>query len=242
VGTEAGEHAVPAITVDPGTEYERLAEDVRSAILHGDLAPGDRLVEADLAEKYQVSRGTVREALRLLSSQALVETTRGRTGGSFVARVEPESISEYLRTSVGILLTHEGVDLSDLIEVRQLIEPCAASLAAARHEPGSAAELRDYHVAATSPVRDDLNWEWHRTVLRLSGNPLLPALATPVYELLTSRFDRSHGRRGHWRRIEREHAEITGLIEAGDSKGAETAMREHLQAVHLTYIDLAAAR
>ena len=242
MGTEAGEHAVPAITVDPGTEYERLAEDVRSAILHGDLAPGDRLVEADLAEKYQVSRGTVREALRLLSSQALVETTRGRTGGSFVARVEPESISEYLRTSVGILLTHEGVDLSDLIEVRQLIEPFAASLAAARHEPGSAAELRDYHVAATSPVRDDLNWEWHRTVLRLSGNPLLPALATPVYELLTSRFDRSHGRRGHWRRIEREHAEITGLIEAGDSKGAETAMREHLQAVHLTYIDLAAAR
>lgn len=242
MGTEAGDHAVPAITVDPGTEYQRLAEDVRSAILHGDLAPGDRLVEADLAEKYQVSRGTVREALRLLSSQALVETTRGRTGGSFVARVEPENISEYLRTSVGILLTHEGVDLSDLIEVRQLIEPFAASLAAARHEPGSAAELRDYHVAATSPVRDDLNWEWHRTVLRLSGNPLLPALATPVYELLTSRFDRSHGRRGHWRRIEREHAEITGLIEAGDSKGAETAMREHLQAVHLTYIDLAAAR
>lgn len=226
---------------DSITEYQRLADDVRASILTGVLSPGDRLIEADLAERYQVSRGTVREAFRLLASQHLVETLRGRSGGTFVARVVPERISEYLRTSVGALLVHSGVVLSDLVEIRQLVEPFAASLAAARHEPGPVEELRALQVAATAPNRDEMNWEWHRAILRLSGNPLLPALATPVYELLTTRFDRSKGRKGHWQRIEHEHAEITELIEAGDAKGAEAAMREHLQVVHLTYLDLAAA-
>lgn len=224
-----------------GTEYQRLADDVRASILSGALAPGDRLVEADLAEQYNVSRGTVREAFRLLASQHLVETMRGRSGGTFVARVVPERISDYLRTTMGVLLTHDGINLSDLIQIRQLIEPFAASLAASRHESGPVAALRELQVPATSPRRDDMNWEWHRMVLRLSGNPLLPALATPVYEALTTRFDRSKGRRGHFNRIEKEHAEITALIEDGDARGAEAAMREHLQVVHLTYLDLAAA-
>jgi len=239
VGVNERVPVLEPVSGEEGTEYQRLADILRSRIVSGELAPGDRLVEAELSEEYHVSRGTVREALRSLASQALVETVRGRTGGSFVARVGPESISDYLRTSVGILLTHEGIDLSDLIEVRQLIEPFAASLAAERHDPGTCQVLRDCQVAATSPRRDELNWDWHRAVLRLSGNPLLPALAMPVYELLISRFDRSQGKPSHWRRIEREHREITELIEAGDARGAEAAMLEHVQAVHLTYRELA---
>jgi len=224
------------------TEYQRLADDIRDLIVRGDLKPGDRLIEADLAETYSVSRGTVREALRLLASQSLVETVRGRSGGTFVSRLAPESLSDLVRATVDVLLTHDSVVLSDLVEVRQLIEPFAASLAAARHEPGPVEELRSLQVPATSPRRDEMNWEWHRAILRLSGNPLLPALAMPVYDLLNVRFDRAQGRRGHWRTIEREHAEITELIEAGDSRGAEAAMRRHLQAVHLTYLDLAGSR
>lgn len=223
----------------PGTEYQRLADELRAAILAGTLQPGDRLVEGDLAEELNVSRGTVREALRLLASQDLVETVRGRSGGTFVARVAPDKISDYLRTSVGAMLTHERLALSDLVEVRQVIEPYAAGLAAARHEPGPVEELRALNASATSPDRDELNWEWHREVLRLSKNPLLPALAMPVYDLLAARFDRSVGRTSHWRRIEREHGAITTLIEAGDARAAEQAMREHLMGVHLTYLDLA---
>ena len=232
------QHADGQVSLN-GTEYQRLADDIKAAILTGALAPGDRLVEADLADQYEVSRGTVREAIRLLASQNLVETVRGRSGGTFVARVVPETISEYLRTSVGVLLTHDGIALSDLVEVRQILEPHAAALAADRHRPGPLEELRGLQVAASAPDRDAMNWEWHKTVLRLSGNPLLPALATPVYDLLNSRFDRQKGRRDHWRRIEREHREITDLIEAGDARGAEAAMRNHLQAVHLAYLDLA---
>lgn len=222
-----------------GTEYQRLADDVRDRIVSGRLAPGDRLIEADLAEDYAVSRGTVREAIRLLASERLVETMRGRSGGTFVARVAPESISAYLHTTVGALLTQDNVALSDLVEVRLLIEPFAASLAAKKSDADSHSELKKWQVRASAADRDEKNWEWHRSVLRLSGNPLLPALAMPVYNVLATRFDRSKGKRVHWQRIEREHEEITHLIEMRDSHGAEDAMRDHLQVVHLAYLDLA---
>lgn len=221
------------------TEYANVAEALRARILRGDLQPGHRLVEADLVAEFGVSRGTVREALRLLASESLVRTVRGRVGGTFVADLEPDSISGYLRTTVGMLLQNEQVALSDLVEVRQLLEPFAAGLAAARHEGGSL--LPKLIVGATAKERDRLNWEWHREVLRSSGNPLLPAIAGPVYDLLITRFDRSRGRRTHWVRIEREHRDITELIEAGDSRGAQEAMRRHLEGVHLTYLDLASS-
>lgn len=221
-----------------GTEYANVAEGLRARILSGELSPGDRLVEAELVAEYGVSRGTVREALRLLASESLVRTVRGRVGGTFVADVEPDSIAGYLRTAVGVLLQNEQIALSDLVEVRQLLEPFAAALAAGRHEDNSG--LRGLVALASDQDRDQLNWEWHREVLRASGNPLLPAIAGPVYELLASRFDRRQGKRTHWLRIEREHQEITDLIERGDAVAAQEAMRRHLEGVHLTYLDLAA--
>jgi len=231
---------VPLSGASGSTEYQRLANDIRAQIVTGSLAPGDRLIEADLTETYDVSRGTVREAIRLLASERLVETVRGRSGGTFVARVAPESIASYLNTTVGALLTQHDVALSDLVEVRQLIEPFAASLAADKCGATGADELHALQVHAKAPDRDEMNWGWHRAVLRLSGNPLLPALAMPVYNVLSTRFDRTQGKQSHWQRIEREHSEITNLIEAGDARGAEEAMRDHLHVVHLTYLDLAA--
>lgn len=221
-----------------GTEYQKVADDLRGRILSGQLTPGDRLVEGDLVGEYDVSRGTVREALRLLASERLITTARGRSGGTFVAALAPEAISGYLQTTVGVLLQHDQVALSDLVEVRQVLEPFAAGLAASRH--ASLERLTGLIAGAADADRDLRNWEWHREVLRLSGNPLLPALAGPVYELLSARFNRTHGRPTQWLRIEREHREITELIEAGDAVGAVDAMRRHLEGVHLTYLDLAA--
>ena len=71
---------VPLSGASGSTEYQRLANDIRAQIITGSLAPGDRLIEADLTETYDVSRGTVREAIRLLASERLVETVRGRSG------------------------------------------------------------------------------------------------------------------------------------------------------------------
>jgi len=224
------------------TSYRLIADDLRARILSQELVPGHRLIEAELSIAYGVSRGTIREALRVLTSERLVETVRGRTGGSYVARVVPESVSAYLRDAVEMLLSNEAVRLQDLIEVRQLIEPYAAHLAASRHHPGPLTVLRSHVAPASDPTRDEHNWLWHETVLRLSGNVLLPTIVSPVYQLLSARFDRSLGAGRTWQQIEDEHRYITELIEVGDAEAAAVAMREHLELVHLTYLDLAAAQ
>lgn len=221
------------------TGYSMLAESLKSEILLGNLIPGDRLLESDLVTRHGVGRGTVREALKLLTSEQLVHTVRGRTGGTYVADVRPASVSSMLLVTIQALLSNNQVSLADLVEVRQIIEPFAASLAAARAEPTGTKELRSSLASASDPDRDEKNWRWHRAVLHLSGNPLLPALAEPVYELLSTQFDRRTTRQSHFRRIQKEHEIISSLIETGDSESAESAMRRHLAGVHLTYLDLA---
>lgn len=226
---------------EASTSYQKIADHLRAQILSRELEPGHRLIEADLSSSYGVSRGTVREALRVLTSERVVETIRGRTGGTYVSLVVPASVSAYLQDAVEMLLTSEAVNLQDLVEVRQLIEPFAASLAASRHSPGPLPSLRTPIAAANDPNRDERNWEWHETVLQLSGNAMLPTIASPVYKLLSARFDRSLGAGRTWETIEEEHRQITELIEKGDADGASRAMRAHLNVVHQTYLDLAAA-
>jgi GntR family transcriptional repressor for pyruvate dehydrogenase complex len=216
-----------------------LAEILKSEILSGNLKPGDRLLESDLVAQHGAGRGTVREALKLLTSEQLVHTVRGCTGGTYVADIRPASVSSMLLFTIQALLSNHQVSLADLVEVRQIIEPFAASLAAARAEPTATKELRSYLASASDPDRDDKNCRWHRAVLHLSGKPLLPALAEPVYELLSTQFDRQTTRQSHFRRIQKEHEIISSLIETGDSESAESAMRRHLAGVHLTYLDLA---
>ena len=84
--------------------YQELANRLRDQILAGTFTPGDRLpIEPELSALYGVSRSTVREALRVLSSQNLVTTVRGVTGGTFVIRPEPDQISSYLQASFSLL-------------------------------------------------------------------------------------------------------------------------------------------
>lgn len=220
----------------------KVADQLKGDILAARLKPGDRLIESELVSMYGISRGTLREALKLLISDQLVRTVRGRTGGTFVADVRPNSVSSMLLTTIQALLSNQQVSLSNLVEVRQVIEPFAASLAAARCEPADGDRLRSVLDLPSQQNRHERHWEWHRTVLHLSRNPLLPALAEPVYELLSGRFDRSLPLDAHVPRIEKEHEIITSLIENGDSESAESAMRKHLSGIHLMYLDLASER
>jgi GntR family transcriptional repressor for pyruvate dehydrogenase complex len=113
--------------------YEQVAEQLRELILNGTLSPGDQLpVEAELSAVFGVSRSTVREALRMLSSQSLIYTARGVTGGTFVAETSPDAISDFLETSIGLLSGSHEITADELLEARDLLEVPAARLAALR--------------------------------------------------------------------------------------------------------------
>src|SRR5215212_4514192 len=120
-----------------------LADALRARILTRELLPGQRLpIEPDLADEYDVSRSTVREALRVLASQGLVITTRGVSGGSFVAYPSPKQMSDYLHASLGLFAESEDLAVDALLEARDLLEVPAAGLAALRRTASDLDTLR----------------------------------------------------------------------------------------------------
>jgi GntR family transcriptional repressor for pyruvate dehydrogenase complex len=218
--------------------YEGLADVLREQILSGALQPGDQLpVEPQLSEIHSVSRSTVREALRLLSSQNLVTTTRGVKGGSFVVQPDPSHISTFLKASLGLLTSASG-SVNDLLEVRALLEVPAAGLAARRR---TAEQLEELGRSLFDPREIDVqrmfaaNHNFHVALLRAAGNPPLEAVTRPVFGILQDRFHREEAPARFWTQVDRDHREIYGYVQGRDAAGASQAQAEHLKRLRSTY-------
>lgn len=224
--------------------YEHVAEDLRRQILEGRFQPGDRLpVEPELCEQYDVSRSTVREALRVLSSQDLIATRRGLHGGTFVIPPEPSHLSARLRTSLSRLTTDRGgASVANLLEVRDLLEVPAAGLAAERRSETDLAKLRD---CLFDPASRDVelifesNRTFHATLVHASGNPLLAAITDPLFDVLHERLLRERAPTVFWRRVDADHREILDCVTRGDAAQAREAQRVHLTHLRSTYTTIA---
>lgn len=210
-----------------------LADALRARILTRELRPGDRLpIEPDLAEEYGVSRSTVREALRVLTSQGLVSTWRGVQGGSFVTCPEPAQISDYLHGSLGLLAESRNVGIDALLEARDVLEVPAAGMAALRRTPAQLEELRAtlYEPAAeTVEQRIRLSRRFHEVMLYAAASPIVESLAGPVFRVLYERLIDRVPRTGGPITMESDHQLIFDAIAAGDAEVACAEMRSHLQ-------------
>src|SRR3984893_17833876 len=109
----------------------QIEQQIRSAILSGELPPGFRLQsEAELSRLFGVSRNTIREGLRSLETQGLIEKLPGAGGGSFVQRMDQQSLGKTLEESVGNLLKFGMIDVDELASVREYLEVPSVRLAA----------------------------------------------------------------------------------------------------------------
>lgn len=220
--------------------YQQVAEQLRELILGGSLKPGDRLPsETRLTEMFGVSRSTVREALRALASRDLVVTTRGQSGGTFVARTESGRVSDYLEASIG-LMSGDGLSVTEIIEARELLEIPAAGLAAGRRTEEQVTRLREAVESEGPGGRPGTFTEhrhFHALVLEAAGNRLLAMVAQPIYGVLQGRLTRPDLGAGVWDEVEGDHERIADRIIAGDPPGAEAAMREHLERLRGVYRD-----
>lgn len=136
--------------------HEIVAERLVSAIRDGELKPGNRLIEVTLATRMGVSRAPLREALKLLEAQGIVQSRRGR--GTFVRAITPREIA-------------------DMLALRAMLEGFAARQCALSASEGDIAGLADMHrqleyaMAARDRSRAErLDWEFHERVCRLAGN------------------------------------------------------------------------
>ena len=195
-----------------GPLYARIAANLREEILNGVLEPGQRLQEQVLAERYGVSRVPVRDALRRLEVERLIDMEPNR--GAFVGRVSPEEAVELLR-------------------VRLVLEKLLARDAARNRTERQVEQLRELVVDGTSSVRGaspsqlvDLNTRFHRLLGEASHN----STAAGLVEQLRTRNELEYARKLP-RRAEsswKEHAAICEAIAAGDSDEAAKCVNEHL--------------
>jgi DNA-binding GntR family transcriptional regulator len=201
----------------PETNASIVAAAIRAALVRGDYAPGQRLVEAELCEAYDASRATVREALRQLASDGLVF-------------LEPHKAAR-----VRLVTLDEAIELA---EVRLAVESLIAAKAAERITPEGAAELRRLGqemrlaVSAFDPLGySALNEQLHVTIERIAGH----GTATSVLERLRLQLVRYQMRLsllpGRPGATLADHELIIDAIAAGDAAAAEMTMRAHLAEV-----------
>jgi len=170
--------------------YEEVADQIRERIFAQHLRLLDRLpTERELAKQFGVSRVVIREAIRTLELNGLLTVKKGAKGGTFVAQDYDRPISD----SIGNLLAGGEASLENLFEVRELIEPFAASRAAVLasdeelDQLGAVLAEAEEENAKGGSIRS-LNIEFHRLVIRMSRNPILSVIGETVLILLADRL------------------------------------------------------
>jgi DNA-binding FadR family transcriptional regulator len=185
--------------------------------------------EAELMERYGVSRSIFREAVRLLEHRLVVEMRRGRGGGLFVARPDPAVVSD----AVALFLRYRNVSARDLFEVRQALELTSVRLAAERATEEDVAHLRrlaDYGSDPTPSDIADRSAAFHNAIAEMSGNSAIHLFIQVVTELTEAMVD--HEPAGHLLgAVERAHHGIADAIASLDPMMAQRRMLRHFQAM-----------
>lgn len=209
----------------------RLADNVRQTleqqILTGEIAPGTRLDESRLAERFGVSRTPVREALTHLASSGLIET-RPRHG----AIVTPITAKR----------------LAEMFEVMAELEGLCARLAARRMTPAERQRLKDLHEACQAPLSEgdpdryyELNLAFHDAIFEGSHNAFLVEQARQI-RARTQPFRRLQlHRMGRMRKSFDEHDAVVAAILAGDEEAAEEGLISHVSIQGDVFAELIAA-
>lgn len=193
----------------------RVADELRNEILHGDIAPGSRLSQLRLAERFGVSRIPVRDALQLLAGEGLVNPTSNAT-----AVVTGMSVPE----------------LQELYELREAVEPMATQIAVPNVGRADILTMRK-QLSVMEADSDPRAWlaanaDFHAAVYKRAVRPRMIELVEQLRRL-TERYLYVHLEViGHTEHLHAEHLAIMASVEAGDAALAARLTREHLATSH----------
>lgn len=208
MGVEPASDALP-------TRAIWVAEQIEKAVLRGELAPGERLIERTIAEQLRVSKTPVREALRTLARKGVVET------------------NPYRGT---VVRTISATEATHIYEVRLLLEPDAVVSALRNHDATSLEMCEEVLQAASTAGSGGgdladlsiLNRRFHRLLYARCGNDLLRRILDDVQDQVAMITVATWRRRTSWTAEASEHTAILEAVRSGDPQQVRQLMRDHI--------------
>lgn len=200
--------------IAPTALYQEVAERLRQRIFAHELTPGTWIDEQKLAEQYGISRTPLREALKVLASEGLVELKPRR--GCYVTEISRQ-------------------DLDDIFPLMAMLEGRCAAEAVNRATPADIATLKEIHERLEGAARDgridaffEANQEFHKKIQELSGNRWLLSVIQDLRKVLKLSRLHSLSLEGRLQQSLDEHRLIMAALEAGNAANAEKLMHDHL--------------
>lgn len=211
-----------------------LAERLQQRIVDGHYAPGRALpTERELVESTGLSRGSVREALRILEARGLVKTRAGRYGGSVV--VEPTDAA--LGSSIQRFAKVRGISLRDLVDARRALAPMVAFLAATHRTDDDLRRLHEISARLDAAAENNLplflqeNANWHTALAEASHNDLLRAFMASISGLMLEASKIEYFASEDVRRLVTiAHRRILKAIEQKDAEAARRRAERDVEA------------
>ena len=220
---------------------KQISEKIREAIIEGRLQVDVRLpTEQELAGRFNVSRPTIREALKRLAAQNLIHSRRGPAGGTFVNRPTRDEARLAVANAATLLLSMGEFALPDVAEARQSIELACCRLAAERRSDEQlaalAAEVQRQRESGlpdeefcTSDVR------FHRMLVESGGNPALSFAAACVLDSLQPALKLAIFRYRDRRQVAAQHERIVRALKVRDADAACTALTSYMNELRKQY-------
>ena len=216
-----------------------VAAELRRQIVSGRLKPGDKLhPENVLQTEFEISRPTLREALRMLESESLITIIRGKHGGARVTSIDLSAVA----SQVGVFLQVERTTLQDIWFARTIIEPPAVRLLTASRNAAALTDLKANIAAARDASRGDLiryadlSAEFSMLITRHCGNKTVHLLASLIYDIIRRQHEDITERTIADTRVDklrqeniRNREKAVELMRNGTPAAAEDFWRAHLE-------------
>jgi GntR family transcriptional regulator, transcriptional repressor for pyruvate dehydrogenase complex len=212
--------------------YEQIVQQIEESIVKGDLKAGDQLpAERELAQRFGVSRTAVREAVKALREKGLVEAYSGR--GTFITDGTTQAVRQSLDLMAKI---GQPEGSTHLAEVRAILEPEIAALAAIRIQEPELSTMREAVAAMDRAGQDpemyiEADLDFHLALAEGAANPLILSLLDSIVGLLREQRLRIFRVPGGPERGQIHHKRILDAVERHDAEKAREAMRAHLSQV-----------
>ncbi|WP_298256582.1 GntR family transcriptional regulator [uncultured Litoreibacter sp.] len=208
----------------------QIAASIRDAIIAGELIVDDRLPsETELSEQFEVSRPTVREALKRLAAQALIRTQRGATGGAFVNHIKyAEAYDQQITTST-LLLSMNDISIVTACEARYALERACTPLSAARRSADHLATMRaEMHRQSQPGLSDEAfcasDVAFHRALVDGAQNPVMSYQLAGAVEAMQPLMNMITFTARSRERIVELHGQIADALEAQNGEDADAAL------------------